>query len=69
MDINSINAPVESPGVYFPQDYYLKTLNFLTASGNRMEMKKLFRELSYYEDIYTFTVSGYVKIEDSQGFI
>jgi len=69
MDINSINAPVESPGVYFPQDYYLKTLNFLTASGNRMEMRKLFRELSYYEDIYTFTVSGYVKIEDSQGFI
>ena len=61
--------PVESPGLYYPQDYYLKTLNFLTANGQRMELRKLMRELSYYEDIYTFAISGYIKIEDSQGFI
>jgi hypothetical protein len=63
------NTPVESPGAFFPQDYYLKTLNFLTGNGNRMELRKMFRELSYYEDIYNFTISGYIKIEDSQGFI
>jgi hypothetical protein len=70
MDLIDITqSPVESPGAYFPQDYYLETLNFLTANGNRMELRKIFRELSYYEDIYTFVVSGYIKIEDSQGFI
>jgi hypothetical protein len=63
------NSPVESPGVFYPQDYTIKTLNFLTGNGSRMEMKKLLRELSYYEDIYNFAISGYIKIEDSQGFI
>ena len=61
--------PIESPGVYFPQDYYLTTLNFLSANGQRTELKKIMRELSYYEDIYTFAISGYIKIEDAQGFI
>jgi hypothetical protein len=61
--------PVESPGLYYPQDYHLTTLNFLTANGQRTDLKKLMRELSYYEDIYTFAISGYIKIEDSQGFI
>jgi len=61
--------PVESPGLYYPQDYNLSTLNFLTSNGKRIEMKKIMRELSYYEDIYTFAISGYIKIEDSQGFI
>lgn len=60
---------VENPGAYYPQDYSLKTLNFLTGSGQRFEMKKLLLELSYYEDIYSFAVSGYVTIIDAQGFI
>ena len=63
------SGPVESPGAYFTQDYSLKTLNILTASGQRFEMRKLMIELSYYEDIYTFSTSGYVTIRDSQGFI
>ena len=60
---------VESPGVYYPQDYSLKTLNFLTANGNRIELKRLMLELSYYEDIYSFSVSGYITLIDAQGFI
>lgn len=60
---------VESPGAYYPQDYSLKTLNFLTANGNRIELKRLMLELSYYEDIYSFSVSGYITIVDAQGFI
>jgi hypothetical protein len=60
---------VENPGAYYPQDYSLETLNFLTGSGQRFEMKKLLMELSYYEDIYNFSVSGYVTIMDAQGFI
>jgi len=60
---------VESPGAYGPQDYSLKTLNFLTAGGQRIELKKLLVELSYYEDIYSFAVSGYITLVDAQGFI
>jgi hypothetical protein len=60
---------VESPGVVYPQDFSLKTLNFLTASGQRIELKKLMVELSYYEDIYNFVTSGYITILDAQGFI
>ena len=60
---------IENPGAYYPQDYSLETLNFLTGSGQRFEMKKLLLELSYYEDIYSFSVSGYVTIIDAQGFV
>jgi hypothetical protein len=59
---------VESPGVFYPQDFSLKTLNFLTAGGQRIEIKKLMVELSYYEDIYNFVTSGYITIIDGQGF-
>ena len=62
-------TPVEASGAYSPQDYSLKTLNFLTASGNRIELKKIMLEFSYYEDIYTFAASGYVTLLDAQGFI
>jgi len=65
----SSRTQVENPGAYYTQDYSLETLNFLTASGQKFEMKKILIELSYYEDIYSFVVSGYVKIIDAQGFI
>ena len=60
---------IESPGVFYPQDFSLKTLNFLTASGQKIELKKLMVELSYYEDIYNFVTSGYITLIDAQGFI
>jgi hypothetical protein len=60
---------VENPGAYYPQDYSLESLNFLTGSGQRFDMKKIFVELSYYEDIYSFAVSGYATIVDAQGYI
>lgn len=68
-DVDNFSPPVDSPGVVYPQDYNLKTLNFLSSSGQKTEIKRLMREMSYYEDIYTFAISGYVKIEDTQGFI
>jgi hypothetical protein len=60
---------VEGGGAYYPQDYSLKTLNILTSSGQRFEMRKLMVELSYYEDLYSFAISGYVTLKDAQGFI
>jgi hypothetical protein len=41
----------------------------LTASGQRFELKKVMVEMSYFEDIYNFVVSGYITIIDAQGFI
>jgi hypothetical protein len=33
---------VENPGAYYPQDNSLETLNFLTGSGQRFDIKKIF---------------------------
>ena len=65
----NIYTDVENPGAYYPQDYSLESINFLTGSGQRFEMKKMLLELSYYEDIYSFSVSGYLTITDAQGYI
>lgn len=66
---NNQTSVVESPGAYYPQDYSIQTLNLLTASGQRFELKKLLVELSYYEDIYSFVTSGYITLVDAQGFL
>lgn len=68
-EIDQTSVGVESPGAYYAQDFSLETLNFLTASGQRFELKRLLVDMSYYEDLYSFTASGYITITDSQGFI
>lgn len=69
MENNQQNPVIESPGAYYPQDYSIQTLNLLTASGQRFELKRLLVELSYFEDIYSFVTSGYITLVDSQGFL
>jgi hypothetical protein len=62
------NNIVEHKGLYLPQDYSLNSLNLLPANGQKIELRKLMVEMSYYEDIYSFVVSGYITIMDGQGF-
>jgi hypothetical protein len=69
MSDNEISSFVDSPGAFYPQDYSLNTLNFLPASGQKINLKSLLVEMSYYEDIYSFSVSGSLTILDAQGFI
>jgi len=69
MENNQQVPVVESPGAYYPQDFSIQTLNLLTASGQRFELKKLMVELSYFEDIYSFVTSGYITLVDAQGFL
>jgi hypothetical protein len=69
MEQNQSTGAIESAGVYYPQDFTLKTLNFLDSSGQKIDFRKLMIDMSYYEDIYTFAVSGYITIIDAQGFI
>lgn len=59
----------EGGGAYYTQDFSLSTLNILTSSGQKFEMRKLLVELSYYEDLYSFVASGYITLKDSQGFL
>lgn len=69
MEQNQTSTEIESSGVYYPQDFSLKTLNFLDSSGQKIDFRKLMIDMSYYEDIYTFAASGYVTIIDAQGFV
>lgn len=65
------NDIVESPnnGAYYAQDGSVDRLNIITASGQSINVKKLLIELSYYEDIFNFVVSGYVILRDGVGLI
>ena len=67
MATNIIESPDQQ--TYFAQYGAVDNLDIIGLSGQRYSIKSLLLELSYYEDIYTFTISGYIKIEDSQGFI
>ena len=59
---------VESKGIFFAQDYSVNSLNLILSDGKKIELKKIMVEMSYYEDIYSFVVSGYITVLDAQGF-
>jgi hypothetical protein len=61
---------VESPtGSYSTQDADIDKLALTTAGGDTIDLKKLMIELSYFEDLYSFSTSGYVMVRDSLGLI
>lgn len=66
---NDFGVSQSPAGIFYPQDFSLEKLDFITSSGQRFEMKKLMVEMSYYEDIYSFCISGSITIRDSIGFI
>ena len=65
-NFNTVQAPA---GIFYPQDFSLDKLNFVTSAGQKFLMKKMMVEMSYYEDIYSFCVSGSITVRDSMGFI
>jgi hypothetical protein len=66
---NNFNVTPAPAGIFYPQDYSLEKLEFINSSGQRFNMRNLMVDLSYYEDIYSFCVSGSVTLRDAQGFI
>ena len=70
-DDTNIIETIESPtgGFYGPQDISIDKLNIITASGDEADVKKLLIEFSYYEDIYSFVVSGYIILKDAIGLV
>ena len=59
----------DKAGVTYPQDYSLKALTLLTPSIGAFDLKASFIEMSYFEDIFSNTVTGRLIISESEGFI
>lgn len=62
-----INSPINQ--TYFAQYGAVDKIDIVTASGQLWPLKPLMIELSYYEDIYSFAVSGYVTLKDAFGVV
>lgn len=60
---------IENTGNFYPQDFYLHDITLYSEGGSSINLIKILREMSIYEDIFSFSVSGYVKIEDAIGLI
>jgi hypothetical protein len=54
---------------YGPESASVDEMTLITASGQEIDLKKMIIEFSYFEDIYSFVVSGSVSIRDGQGLI
>lgn len=57
-----------TPGIVFAKDYSLINLTMLTAVDT-IDLKSILTELSYHEDLFGSTASGYLMIVDSMGYI
>jgi hypothetical protein len=53
---------------YFPQDASIDSLRIYAATGN-YDVSKLLIEMSFFEDIYSFVISGYILLRDGRGLV
>ena len=53
----------------FPQTASVDNLTIRTVNGTEANVKRLMVDMSYFEDIYSFSVSGYVTLRDANGII
>jgi hypothetical protein len=58
----------DSPGLFYPQDFFIASILFAGASGKVIELKEIMVELSYFEDIYSSSISGYLYLHDAGGY-
>ena len=56
-------------GVLQPQDFNLEDVNIISDTGQVFKIRNLVIELSFFEDIYTFSTSGYIIVKDALGII
>jgi len=59
----------QSNAIYYPQDVAIDELSITTNSGSKYELKYLMVDMSIYEDIYSFSMSGYILLKDSVGLV
>jgi len=59
---------VPSPtGIRYPQDYSIENLTMLSAAA-ALDLKNIMVELSYQEDLFNNTSSGYLMVTESMGY-
>lgn len=59
----------QTSGITDPQQFVLNSALLIVNDGTTIELKPSILEISIHEDIFSPTLSGYVMITDSQGFI
>jgi len=55
-------------GIRYSQDYSITNLTLLTAT-NTWDVKNILVELSYHEDLFNNTASGYIMLSEAAGYI
>jgi len=63
------NTDSPSGKFYYPQDAAIDKLSITTNSGKEFDLKYLMVDLSIFEDIYSFVMSGYLMVKDGVGII
>ena len=62
------DTQLPKPGIVYPNDYTLINLTLLTAVTT-FDVKNIMVELSYNEDLFSSTASGYLMLVDATGYI
>ena len=55
-------------GIRYSQDYSITNLTLLTAT-NTWDVKNILVELSYHEDLFNNTASGYIMLSEAAGYV
>jgi hypothetical protein len=55
--------------VYQPQDGAIDDLSIVLINGQTVNIKNILIELSFFEDLFSFSISGYATIRDANGLI
>lgn len=61
------DTPLPS-GIRFPQDYSISNLRILSAVGE-FDLKNIRTELSYHEDLFNNSTSGYLMVTEAMNYI
>ena len=64
-ELTEVPAGIE----YYPEGASVDKLILYANDGREIELKKMLIEFNYYEDIYSFVVSGSVSLRDGQGLV
>jgi len=65
----SLQSTESGEGIQKHKDYNLKSITLLSAGSETLDLKSVMVELSFFEDIYSHSISGNLLITDALGII
>jgi hypothetical protein len=60
---------VDPSSIFYPSDYKINYFNLVAQNKSPLDITNLIVELSYFEDLFSFSVTGYVVLRDAAGVI